>query len=276
MRRIRRLHSTRLLPGLAALSLVALLGCNQNPAPAGGVGPPPGAAPADGGAAPAPRATLSPELSSLFRLIGQGRTDRARPRLLTYLALDPQDGKAEFLLGLTYHREKRYSLARPHFDRAVDLSPEYHPAHHFRGWCLFYLGDMEAARRSFEEHLRYVPDEGDSHFALGLIDLDADRLDDAQRRFGEAIELQAANPRRVRDVAKAHARLADVYVRRDRLEEAKSHLLTATGMYPDHYSAYFKLYRVLTRLGETEAAERALADYRISKARVRPEPGHPE
>ncbi len=196
--------------------------------------------------------------------------------LTAYLESNPPDGKAEFLLGLSYHREKRYGMARAHFDRGVDLSPEYHPAHHFRGWCLYYLGEMEAARRSFEEHLRYVPGEGDSHFAIGLIDLDADRLDEAERRFREAIDLQAARPRRVGDVAKAHARLADVYVRRERLAEAKSHLLTATAMYPDHYSAFFKLYRVLTRLGETQAAERALADYRISKQRVRPEPGPPE
>ena len=121
-----------------------------------------------------------------------------------------------------------------------------------------------------------MPAEGDSHFALGLIDLDGDRLDAAERRFREAIRLQSGNPRRRADVAKAHARLGDVYVRRNDLELAKAELIEATRLYRDHYTAHFKLYRVLTRLGETAAADAALRDYRAVKQRVRPDRGFPE
>lgn len=204
---------------------------------------------------------MSGDLVEIVRLIGQHQTGDARDRLAGYLAGHPDDGRAEFLLGLTYHREKRYGLARPHFETAARLDPGYHPTYHFLGWCLYYLGEPEAARRAFERHLE-LEEEGDSHYALGLIAFDADRLDEAERRYRRAIELQEGNRGRVAEVAKAHARLADVHLRRDELEQARAELEFATGMWPQHYAAFYKLSMVLARLGEQEAAQRAFDQYR--------------
>jgi Tfp pilus assembly protein PilF len=220
--------------------------------------------------------SLSPELAAVARLITDRKTDQARIRLEAHVAQHPDDGHAAFLLGLTYHREKRYTLARPWFESAVRLAPEYHTIHHFHGWCLYYLGDMAGARAAFNRHVEAVPGEGDSHFALGLIAFDDDRLDDAQRRFARAIDLQRKNPGRRRDVSKAHARLADVHIRRDELEAAKTQLLLATELWPQHYAAFYKLSRVLTRLGEDEAADAAFRQFRIRERRAAQRRGVPE
>ncbi len=158
----------------------------------------------------------------------------------------------------------------------MELAPEYHPTYHFRGWCLYWLGETGPARAAFKEHLRHAPTEGDSHFGLGVIDLDEDRLDDAERRFRRAIELQAGNPRRGKDVSKAHARLADIHIRRDDLPAARAELIAATGLWPEHYAAFYKLSRVLRRLGEDEAADEAFESYRIWQKRVRQKRGVPE
>lgn len=225
---------------------------------------------------PPPASTeLGPRLVTAFRLIEAHRTETARADLGAYLEEFPDDGKAEFLLGLSYHREKRYSLARPHFARAVALEPGYHPAYHFQGWCLYWLGELPAAREAFEKHLHYTPDEGDSHFAIGLIDLDEDRLDEAAGRFRRAIALQKDTPQRRKDVAKAHARLGDIHIRRDELEEARTQLQTATELWPEHYTAFYKLSRVLTRLGEPEAAAEAFRQYRVYEQRVAERRGIP-
>lgn len=219
---------------------------------------------------------LGPQLVEFATMISRQQTDVARAGLQQYVEEHAGDGQAAFLLGLTYHREKRYTLARPWFESAAGLAPDYHPIHHFHGWCLYYLGDMPGARAAFERHLDVSPGEGDSHFALGLIALDEDRLDDAQRRFLQAIELQQGNPRRQRDVSKARARVADVHIRRGDLQQARAELQLATELWPQHYTAFYKLSRVLNRLGENDSADEAFRLYRQWQARSEPRRGVPE
>ena len=91
-------------------------------------------------------AALKPPLVAIFRLIEQHQTDTARAALGAYQYKHPDDGQAEFLVGLSFHREKRYGLARPHFGRAVELAPGFHPAYHFQGWCLYYLGEYRVVK----------------------------------------------------------------------------------------------------------------------------------
>ena len=270
---------------LAVMLLLMAAGCRdqgdpgqgQTAEPTGGEPPPDSkdGAPPDRATPAAPGATLDPDLAPIFALISQNQLDLARDRVTDYLQQNPQTGQAQFLLGLTYHREKRYALARPHFAKATEFSPRFHPTYHFYGWCLYYLGETEQARTAFQEHLRLAPTEGDSHFALGLLAMEADQLDEAERRFNKAIELQADNPRRRRDVAKAHARLGDLYIRRERLELAKGHLLDATNLWPQHYAAYYKLHLVLNRLGEPEAADEAFQQYRLWQERAEQRRGLP-
>ncbi len=247
-------------------------GCGDDPAAARPEAP----APAEPAGQPTEPLPLSPALAAVARLITDQQIDQARTLLEAHVAEDPDDGRAAFLLGLTYHREKRYALARPWFESAVRLAPDYHTVHHFHGWCLYYLGDMPGARAAFNRHVKAVPGEGDSHFALGLIALDEDRLDDARHRFLKSIELQKDIPRRRRDVSKAHARLADVHTRRDELDQAKARLQVATELWPQHYTAFYKLSRVLNRLGENEAADRAYSKFRLWESRAAQRRGVPE
>ena len=100
-------------------------------------------------------------------------------------------------------------------------------------------------------------------------------LDEAERRFRQAIDLQSDNPSRQKDVAKAHARLGDLYIRREQLAQAKTHLQTATNLWPKHYAAYYKLHLVLNRLGEPEAAEEAFQQYRLWQQRAEQRRGLP-
>ncbi len=249
-----------MLAGLIALLPVINFGCDD---------------PADDQAQIPPTASLDDELAPIFGMISQDLLSFARERVTTYLQQNPASGQGEFLLGLTYHREKRYALARPHFAKAVQLSPHFHPTYHFYGWCLYYLGESDAARSTFKEHVRLDPSEGDSQFALGLLAMEDDQLAEAERRFNKAIELQIDTPRRRQDVAKAHARLGDLYIRREQLELAKRHLLDATDLWPQHYAAYYKLHLVLNRLGEPEAAESAYEQYRIWQQRAEQRRGLP-
>ncbi len=270
---------------LAVMLLLMAAGCGdqgdpgqgQSGGPTGGEPPPDNedGTPPDDAMPDAPSAALNPDLAPIFALISQNQLGLARDRVTDHLQQNPDSGQAQFLLGLTFHREKRYALARPHFAKAAEFSPQFHPTYHFYGWCLYYLGETEQARTAFQEHLRLAPSEGDSYFALGLLAMEADQLDEAERRFRKAIDLQSENPRRRRDVAKAHARLGDLYIRREQLELAKEHLLDATNLWPQHYAAYYKLHLVLNRLGEPKAAEEAFQQYRLWQQRAEQRRGLP-
>jgi Tfp pilus assembly protein PilF len=229
--------------------------------------------PAAGRADPAAEAR---ELDQLRDRIMAGEFAAAEAELAAFVERRPSVGRAWFYLALTHHKQRRHDEARVRFERALSLPPVDASLHHFYGYCLYYLGDMTGARREFETHLALAPREGAAHFAMGLVELEEGRLEQAGARFQDAIDLQRSMPGRGRDVAAAHARLADVLVQRGELEVAARHLDEAIRIYPDLYGAYLKLSRVQRRLGQTDEAAHSLATYEAVRARVRPEPGFPE
>ncbi len=187
---------------------------------------------------------------------------------MAFLKENANSGQAKFLMGLSYHRQKRYALAKPYFEEATRLSPYFHPTFHFQGWCLYYLGEIDSSYNAFKEHLKLSPKEGDSIFGLGLIEMELDQLDEAESHFQTAIALQKDNPRRVKDVAKIHARLADIFIRRDNFIQAEEELMQAVNLWPQHYLAYYKLYVVLNRLGKEVQAQEAYRLYKRGQAQA--------
>ena len=195
-------------------------------------------------------------LPACLKLIRQRQTAQARALLEPVVADHPSWAKARFYLGLTYHREKRYERAAELFKRSLEADPLYHAQRVYYGWCLYYLGDPEAAREMFESYLEVKPDYPDALFALGLIAFDADEVASAQRLLERAIVL-AQTRNDAKTEAKARARLADVLIRLDMLKPAKVQLDRSIALNPDNFEVYYKLSRVLERLGEPEAAQAA-------------------
>ncbi len=212
------------------------------------------------------------EMERCYRQIREGQFDAARARLTPIVAHHPDWQRATFFLALTFHEEQRYAEARPLFARALALDPSSPdvPAirlHH--GWALYYLGELDAAQEQMTAFVKLRPDHPDGPFALGLIDFDADAVESASARFRRAIELSQA-AKDPRSEGKARARLADVHVRLGDLAAAKHELETAVRLRPDAYEAYFKLSRVLERLGDAEGAAAALAKHHEVRERLRP------
>lgn len=223
--------------------------------------------------APQVRPPLPPPdyLPKCLELIRRGRYAEARQRLEPVVALHPGWARASFYLGLTYHEEHRYGRAVELFRHALEADPEYHTPRVYLGWALYYLGDLDQAREALDAFLAVKPGYADAIFALGLIDYDEDDVDAARRHFEQAARL-AREAGDASTEAKALARLADVRVRMGRWGEARKELERSIELDPDNYEVYYKLSRVLQRLGDTEGAERARARHQAIKARVRPTP----
>jgi len=202
-------------------------------------------------------------------LIGAGQFDRARELLGEVLSEYPDAGQAEFFLGVSYQKQKDYVRATEHYERVYEKGVSFERdevVHYFHGWALYWLGELEGSRRHFELFKAEDPAEADAWFALGLIDYDEDRLEKAEANFRHALSLHEDMARddparyrsRLKAVAKCHGRLADVFIRRGELEAARDALQISIETWPNNTQPYYKLYRVLLRLGEDEEAARAL------------------
>jgi len=211
-----------------------------------------------------------PRVDIALKLIESRNYSDAQIVLETILSQQPTIGRARFLLGIVLQKQKHYEAALANLNAALDLEqafPESKHAGHFIGWCLFNLGRLEDARALFNQHLSQYPNEGDSHFGVGIVAIDQGDFVTAKASLMKAIDLQKDNPRRLREVAKAHARLGDVYLAENSLEDARSNYHTAVIRWPNHYEAWAKLARTLDRLDEPVQAERARKE--ADNARVR-------
>jgi tetratricopeptide (TPR) repeat protein len=179
--------------------------------------------------------------------------------------------RAEFYVGLCLHKLRRYDAARPYLARAAERSTEFREgphANHYLGWCAYYLGDLAGARNAFERHMNEFPNYDDTHFGLGLVSMDEDKLAEAERSFRTALDLIQEQNGRPRERAKNLARLGDVQLRMDQSANAEQSYREAVALWPDHHEAWAKLARILDRQARSEEAESARAQHRAAVARM--------
>ncbi len=223
---------------------------------------------------PAPNRTFTPadnRIAIARQMLRATRYDQAELALRTILQAHPGDPQSTFLLAAAIQKQKRYTEARALFEQVIATNasfPEVDSVFYLLAWSAYYLGDLSLAQDAFSEHLRRVPTEADSVYGLGIIALDEDRLDDAERLLRQSQAMQGVDPRSVREVAKAHARLGDVFLRRGDLHEAERQLQSAVRLYPDHYEAWAKLSRVMDRLNRPADAQAARAQEQDAMRRV--------
>ncbi|MCH2161471.1 MAG: tetratricopeptide repeat protein [Phycisphaerales bacterium] len=212
-----------------------------------------------------------PKLDVARSLIRSRKFADAELVLGTLLQDRPGIGRARFLRGIAIQKQKRYEAALNDIDAAIATGqrfPEAAHAGHFRGWCFYHLGRLDAASEAFKAHAQAFPEEGDTQFGLGVVAIDQGRFEEAEFFLNRAIALQADLPERQRELAKAHARLGDVHLGLDRVDEARQSYHTAVIRWPDHYEAWAKLARTLDRLDRPVEAERARAEEANARRRT--------
>ncbi len=121
-------------------------------------------------------------------------------------------------------------------------------------WADWLIGTMELADGKPDEGLASLlraeqaePRLPNLHLRLGETYLRCKRLDDAQRAFQRALDIDGDSP-------EAHVGLSSIYLRKRQFEEAASEALIAVGL--QHFAplGHFNLGMALARLGERERA----------------------
>ena len=180
-------------------------------------------------------------LKTHYELIQSDKTGAARVQLRQLMALEGESPHPLFLMGLSYHKEKKYTKAVEWFEKSTKLNGDespYPPTFHFLGWSYYYLGEIEPSKKVFEQYLQLHPNEGDSLFALGLLAVESGNYEKAEGFYLKSIAAQEKNPK---GIAKAKARLGDVRVFENKVNKARDLYLEALTLDPDLYEAWFRL-----------------------------------
>lgn len=231
----------------------------------------PGAAPAGAASQPVAAPLNDPRLGVVRKLLGAAQYEEARVVAEAVLKDNPTSPRAKFYAGLTLHKLKKYAAARPLLEAAMAQPTAFSEGPHvihYVAWCAYYLGDLQGARMAFTTHLHEFPNYDDSHFGLGLVELEEDHLPEAEACFRRALELLTMNNGLKRERAKNLARLGDVFMREDRLGEAEVAYRDAVALWPDHYEAWARLSRLMDRLERPDEAATARANQEAALARM--------
>jgi tetratricopeptide (TPR) repeat protein len=138
---------------------------------------------------PGPRALLQGK-----KLIEDGNYEQAVEKLETATALLPKNALAWNYLGLAYHGSQQPEAAIKAYRTALALDHKLVTVRYNLG-CLFLEQDnLAAATDELKSYTLLQPGASEGWLKLGTAQLRARRLDEAEKSFRTAIELQVRNP----------------------------------------------------------------------------------
>jgi protein O-mannosyl-transferase len=166
------------------------------------------------------------------------------------LAVTKGNYLAESYLGTTLENEERHAEAAVHFQRAVELKPDYLAARYRLGVALDKLGRPDEAMTAFRAVLKINPDYGIAHYGLGGLLLEQDHPTEAIPHFEAALKIKP-------DYDPALLALGAAMSKLDRLPEAIGYYEQALAINPRNAAAHFDYANALVDLHrEPEALKR--------------------
>jgi tetratricopeptide (TPR) repeat protein len=171
-----------------------------------------------------------------------GKLDEALAAVEQAVRGNPKNSTAHVFRGSILHSLQRKADAAAAYREAIRLSPNSRIAHYKLGSILVELGHEEEAEQQILTALRLNPTDHASRLALGDLYLARGEAERAIDSYKNAIELA---PKKA-DVT--HAKLAEVYYRADRFQEAMVSLKLALRLNPKHVDSLLLLGRIFLRL----------------------------
>jgi predicted Zn-dependent protease len=101
-----------------------------------------------------------------------GRFEVARKTVAKYLAIQPADARAYYLLGEILRQRNRHDDARAavgYFEKAIALDPSYPEPHKAIGLIHYKDGEKQLAKKFFESCLLLSPNASDNAYIRGYL-----------------------------------------------------------------------------------------------------------
>jgi tetratricopeptide (TPR) repeat protein len=183
------------------------------------------------------------------------RSPQARAEFLKLIKANPRNAEYAYMLGRVDTNSKLEEDAAASFTKAIELDPTMVKAYEELGRAQETLGLVDEARKTYETgvqrnranktHWEWSP------LDLGVVLLKADKLDQADQLFREALQY---NPQ----FAWAHYYMGQLYQKRGKETEAMGEYKAAVVSDPRLRQAWLALGRQFTKEGNKAEADKAL------------------
>lgn len=103
--------------------------------------------------------------------LGKGDYSKALDELQIVAAMNPRNPVARLSLGRVWFAMDKNEQAITEFNRALEIYRDYGAAHHYLGQAQLKLNRIDAARASFREAVRLIPESELGRAAMGYLEL---------------------------------------------------------------------------------------------------------
>ncbi len=176
------------------------------------------------------------------------------------VSLNSSNPYYNYALGAVTVQRKDPSEAVPYFQRYTQLKPDDPRGRFAMGVAYFYSGDTASARRELGAITEFSETAAGSHYFLGRLAKQEDKLEEAVTEVEEAVKI---NPQ----YSEAHAELGLLYLRQRKYELSEKSLTRALEIDPDSYPANLNLLNLFRRTKDRRADSQAERFEEVKKKR---------
>jgi tetratricopeptide (TPR) repeat protein len=165
----------------------------------------------------------------------------------------PDDAPLQNNTGRALAKAGRFEEAIPHYQKGLEINPQYYLIHNNLGMALFAMGRFDDAIREYEKGLEIYPDSAELHNNLGQALAQTGQLEEAVKHFERAVYIKP-------DYAEAHVNLGIALLSAGRLDLAANEFSSAVDS--DPRSAVAHTYLGTTLYYGHGKVQEALAQWR--------------
>ncbi|MGO9002320.1 MAG: tetratricopeptide repeat protein [Limisphaerales bacterium] len=180
-------------------------------------------------------------------LLQKGSANEAIPHFQRALQIKPDFAEAQNNLGIALLQKGKVDEAITHYQKALQIKPDFPEAHNNLGNALVQKGRVDEAIAHFQRALQIEPDFAKSYNNLGIALAQKGKVAEAFAHFQKALQI---NP----DFAEAHNNLGIALLQKGKVDEAIVHYQKALQINPGYAEAHNNLGNALLQKGKVDEA----------------------
>ncbi len=177
----------------------------------------------------------------------EGKMDEAIPHYQKAVQIRPDYSQAHNNLGKALLLKGKVDEAISHLQQALQIRSDYPETRVNLGEALFRKGKVDEAIVQYQIALQINPGYADGYFGLGIAFLQEGRVDEAIGPFQRVLQINPNN-------ADAHANLGNILMQKGEVDEAITHFEKALQIRPNYAQAHNNLGNILMQKGEVDEA----------------------